>query len=312
MSEKSLILGTRGSALALRQARLVQQQLEDLGSEIELRIIKTTGDRILDVPLSGIGDKGLFTKELDLALLDGSIQLAVHSLKDLPTQLPDGLVIAAVTEREDPRDAFVAHPTFNGGLADVPEGAMIATGSLRRRAQLKAWRGDLNIQPLRGNVDTRLQKLDRGRWTGIVLAAAGLLRLGMEDRITEIIDPSLMLPAVGQGALAIVCEESDVSTRQLVRDRLHHADTFNAVIAERALLHRLQGGCSIPVGCYATVHHEHLVVDACVADLEGRRVVRGRREGGASDAEAMGRELGEELIAEGGGVILDEIRSASS
>lgn len=312
MNQSRLVLGTRGSSLALRQAHLVRDRLEELGFAVELRVIKTTGDRILDVPLSDVGDKGLFTKELDLALLDGAIQLAVHSLKDLPTRLPDGLVLAAVPEREDPRDAFVGHASFKNGLGDVPEGATLGTASLRRHAQLKAWRSDLHVEPIRGNVDTRLQKLDAGDWAGIVLAAAGLKRLGMHDRITQIIDTEIMLPAVGQGALGVVCAEEDVVTRALLRKAVHDAASFNAVIAERAFLHRLRGGCSIPVGAYGQAPSDTLMLEGCVADLEGRRMYRARREGASADAETVGTELADELLARGAGDILDEIRAGTS
>lgn len=312
MNQSRLVLGTRGSALALRQAHLVRDRLDELGFMVELRIIKTTGDRILDVPLSDVGDKGLFTKELDLALVDGSIQLAVHSLKDLPTRLSEGLVIAAVTEREDPRDAFVAHPSFHGRLADVPAGATLATSSLRRRAQLKAWRSDLNVEPIRGNVDTRVKKLDAGEWVGIVLAAAGLKRLGMEARISEVIDTDIMLPAVGQGALAIVCMEEDETTRALLRETLHAPETFNAVIAERAFLHRLEGGCSVPIAAYGRATPDGLTLEGCVADLQGRRVYRDHRKGPPENAETMGTELAEELLRRGADEILDEIRTRTS
>src|SRR5690606_8522371 len=198
MSGSALVLGTRGSALALRQAQLVRRRLEALGHRVELREISTTGDRILDVPLSQIGEKALFTKELDRALLDGYIHLAVHSLKDLPTTLPAGLCIAAVPEREDPRDVFVSRSEYRCSLRDLPEGAVLATSSLRRTAQLRAWRPDLQIVPVRGNVDTRLAKLDHSSWQGIILAGAGLRRLGLSHRIREVIDDEIMLPAVGQ------------------------------------------------------------------------------------------------------------------
>lgn len=308
MSERTLVLGTRGSALALRQARLVRDRLNDQGLSVDLQVIKTTGDRILDVPLSDVGDKALFTKELDVALLEGSIQLAVHSLKDLPTRLPPGLTLAAVTERVDPRDVFIGHAAYEGGLHDLPEGATVATASLRRRAQLKAWRGDLDIVPVRGNVDTRLEKLDASEWSGIVLAAAGLLRLGLDERITDYIDGEIMLSAVGQGALGIVCAEDDEATQTVLRGRLDHADTRNAVIAERAFLRRLEGGCSVPVGCYAHTHNRVLNVEGCVADLEGRRIYRSERRGEIDAADEMGTDLAEELLERGADAILNEIR----
>ncbi|RMH63746.1 MAG: hydroxymethylbilane synthase, partial [Bacteroidetes bacterium] len=204
MHRPTRIIGTRGSALALWQAHHVRDLLTAAGYPVEIRTITTKGDRILDVPLAEIGSKALFTKELDEALLRGEIHLAVHSLKDLPTALPEGLCLAAITERADPRDAFIAHPSVAGGLADLPEGATLATSSLRRRSQLKAWRPDLTIVPVRGNVDTRLARLDAGTWHGMILATAGVVRLERTDRIRERIDPALMLPAVGQGALGVV------------------------------------------------------------------------------------------------------------
>jgi hydroxymethylbilane synthase len=309
MNQSALVLGTRGSTLALRQANLVRERLEALGLSIRIRVIRTKGDRVLDVPLSEIEDKGLFTAELDLALLDGTIQLAVHSLKDLPTRLSEGIVLAAVPKREDPRDAFVAHAAFTGGLSDVPEGGTLATASLRRRSQLKAWRPDLRVVPVRGNVDTRVKKLDAGTWSGIVLAAAGLKRLGMERRITELLDPDVMLSAVGQGALAVVCAEEDTATRAFLRETIHDPPSFNAVIAERAFLHRLQGGCTVPVGARAIDDARGtLELDGCVADPDGTVVVRGRIDGRTEDGERLGIDLAEELLARGADEILDAIR----
>lgn len=312
MSAGSLTLGTRGSALAVTQARLIQTQLEEAGRSVELREISTTGDRILDVPLSDIGDKALFTKELDLALLDGSIHLAVHSLKDLPTEIPPGLRIAAVPERENPRDAFVAHPTYAGELSDLPRGARLATSSLRRRAQVLARRPDLEVVPVRGNVDTRLAKLDASDWHGLLLARAGLVRLGLTERIRQTIETDCMLPAVGQGALAVVCAEEDTATFALLRQTIHHQNTWAAVAAERAFLRRLEGGCSVPVGAFGRVDGGSLQLDGCVASLDGNRLLRGERSGSPADAERLGLELASELVEQGADDILAEIREAES
>lgn len=308
MPDQPVIIGTRGSALALWQARHVAERLAAAGRPAELFEIRTTGDRILDVPLANIGEKGLFTKELDDALLDGRIDLAVHSLKDLPTQLPEGIRLAAVTERADPSDAFVASPRFDGGLAELPHGAVLGTSSLRRQAQLKAWRADLKVVPLRGNVDTRLAKLDGGDLHGIVLAAAGLHRLGWASRIRERISYDLMLPAVGQGALGIVCAEGAEETCALVRAVLHDEATAVATAAERSLLRRLEGGCSVPVGAHARVAEGRVLLEGCVASTDGARLVRDRLERPAEEAEACGLELAERLLHAGAGAILSEIR----
>lgn len=313
MMQDELVLGTRGSALALTQAGLVKSRLEELGYGVRLEEISTSGDRILDVPLSQIGDKALFTKELDIALLDGAIHLAVHSLKDLPTQLPEGIRIGAVMEREDPHDAFVAHPDYRGGFDELPQGARIGTSSLRRRAQLLAWRPDLEVLPMRGNVDTRLKKLDAGNWHGLILASAGLKRLGLSGRIREVVDTDIMLPAVGQGALAVVCAEEDDVTYALLRDQVHDRSTWNAVAAERSLLRTLEGGCSVPVGAYGRAGTEgRLDLEACVVTLDGRRLLRDRRVGRAGDAEALGVALAEDLLKRGAGEILAEIRETQT
>lgn len=312
MARGVLVLGTRGSALALRQARLVKRSLEKVGYQVDLQEISTAGDRNLDVPISQIGDTGIFTKELDLALLDGRIQLAVHSLKDLPTRLPDGIRLAAVPEREDPRDAFVAHPRISSVLSGLPNGARLATSSLRRTAQLKAWRKDLEIVSVRGNVDSRLNKLDGGDWHGLILASAGLRRLGLESRIREKVDFDIMLPAVGQGALGVVCSAADEELYALLRELLHdHAIGF-CTSAERALLRRLEGGCSVPIGAYGRVSDGSLILEGCVTSLEGTLNYRDRVTGRAEDAERLGLELAERLLSAGAGAILKEIRGQSA
>lgn len=306
-------IGTRSSALALWQANHVADRLRAVGHAAEIVTFTTKGDRILDVPLAEIGDKGLFTHELDRALLDGAIHLAVHSLKDLPTTLPAGLTLAAVTERAEPWDAFIAHPDFAGSLADLPEGATLATSSLRRQAQLLAWRPDLRIVPVRGNVPTRLQKLDAsgapeaGGWHGVILATAGLVRLGLEDRIRERIDPAVMLPAVGQGALGVVCAEEDVDTASALA-ALGDADTTAAVTAERSLLRRLEGGCQVPVAAWARMDSGSLHLDGAVAALDGSELVRDAVSGSPEEAASLGVALAERLLEAGASSILDAIR----
>ncbi|HTQ54049.1 MAG TPA: hydroxymethylbilane synthase [Bryobacteraceae bacterium] len=293
-----LVIASRGSQLAMWQAQWVQKQLAALGEPSRIEIIKTTGDKIQDVPLAQVGAKGLFTKEIEEALLAGRADLAVHSLKDLPTELPAGLVLAATPEREDPRDAMVGRR-----LADLPAGAKLGTSSLRRAAQLRKFRPDLEIEPVRGNLDTRLRKLDAGQYDAIVLAAAGLRRLGWEDRIAEILPPDVVCPAVGQGSLAI---ETAAGHEQICA-QLEHAPTRAAVTAERALLAALGGGCQVPIGAYATVVGERLSLQAVVVSPDGGTLIRRQSEGLAMDAAAIGRSLGETLLAAGADEILESV-----
>ena len=297
-----LIIASRGSQLALWQAHWVKQQLAALGYPSRIDIVKTTGDKITDVPLAQVGAqvgaKGLFTKEIEEALLEGRADLAVHSLKDLPTELPAGLVLAATPAREDPRDALVGKR-----LADLPAGAKVGTSSLRRAAQLRKIRPDLRIEPVRGNLDTRLRKLDQGRYDAIMLAAAGLKRLGWEDRIAEILSPDIVCPAVGQGALAI----ETGTTGLLACQKLNHAATHSAITAERALLAALGGGCQVPIGAYATVTGDRLSLQAIVVSPNGVHLVRDRAEGPVADAQRIGRELGEALLAAGADRILESV-----
>ncbi|HLL82294.1 MAG TPA: hydroxymethylbilane synthase [Longimicrobium sp.] len=304
-----LRIASRGSQLALWQAHAVERALlaADPDAEVRIDVVKTTGDRILDVPLAKIGDKGLFTKELDEALLSGAADLAVHSLKDVPTRLPDGLVIAAITVREDPRDVLILAPGRTGSLAELPAGARVGTSSLRRRAQLQARRPDLEVLDLRGNLNTRLAKLDRGEYEGIILAAAGVLRLGWEDRIAEHLDPAGWLPAVGQGALAVVARADDAAMLERLRG-LDHAATVAATTAERAFLRALEGGCQVPIGALGELRGGRLTLDGLVASTSGETILRASAEGAPEDAAGLGRRLADELLRRGAGELLAEIR----
>ncbi len=294
-----LVIASRGSQLALWQARWVAGQLSAAGHPCRIEIVKTTGDKITDVPLAKVGTKGLFTKEIEEALLDGRAHLAVHSLKDLPTELPEGLVLAAVPEREDPRDAVVGKT-----LANLPLGAKVGTSSLRRAAQLRQLRPDLKVESVRGNLDTRLRKLDEGQYDAILLAAAGLKRLGWGDRIAEILPPELMCPAVGQGALAI---ETRAGFDKVAM--LDHADTHTAVMAERALLGALGGGCQVPIGAYATVSEGRVRLLAIVAAPDGTQVIRAEAEGPAAEAAAIGARVAADLLERGARQILQAVYS---
>lgn len=318
MPTETIRIGTRGSQLALWQAHWVRDRLAALFPALPctIEIIKTTGDRILDAPLSQIGDKGLFTREIERALLDGGIDLAVHSLKDLPTTLPDGLTLGAVTEREDVRDVFLPRPGSTvRTLGEQPAGAAIATGSLRRKAQLLHVRPDLAIIDIRGNLNTRYAKLESSSWGGMLLARAGVVRLGWADRIGETLDPLVILPAVGQGALGIEIRVDDDRTAGIVR-ALHHDATGHATAAERSLLHTLEGGCQVPIGTYARVvrdrnGEETLHLDAMVGSLDGSQVVRGSIHGAPAAAATLGRDLAGELLTKGARAILEAIRAGT-
>lgn len=315
MNERSTIhIGTRGSALALWQAQWVRDRLARLypSTRCDMKTIKTTGDKILDTPLAHIGDKGLFTKELENALLDGIIDLAVHSLKDVPTKLPEGLVIGAICEREDVRDVFIPHPARRiKALADVPRGGTVATGSLRRKAQLLRHRPDLRIVDIRGNLETRIRKLKESDWDGMLLAHAGVTRLGKRHLIGEVIPTDVILPAVGQGALAIEIRVND-DFLQTALAPLDHESTRMATLAERALLRRLEGGCQIPVGAHARIVKSELMLDAMVASLDGTRMVTGSISGPADDAEILGAQLARQLLRDGAEAILKELKAATS
>lgn len=293
-----LVIGSRGSKLALWQANYIHSRLAAIGVEAGIEVITTTGDRFQSGPLKEIGNKGLFTKEIEDALLDGRVDLAVHSLKDMPTELPAGLAIVSTPEREDPRDAMVGHK-----LADLPAGAKVGTGSLRRIAQIYAARPDLIVEPIRGNVDTRLRKLDEGQYQAIVLAAAGLKRLGWTERIAEFLPVDVMCPAVGQGSLALETRADGGPAEQACR-KLNHAPTNAAITAERAVLSVLGGGCQVPVGAHAVVSGDRLHLRAIVSAPDGKTLVRRETEGPAADAAGLGETLGRELLDAGAREIL--------
>lgn len=302
----NLIIGTRQSLLALWQsnhiASLLRKQYPDC--QVSLKKIVTKGDRILDVPLAQIGGKGLFTKEIETELLDGTVDLAVHSLKDMPTVLPEGLCLTAITTRANVGDAFVSNKYAS--FSELPQGAVLGTSSLRRKAQLLAVRPDLKIVDLRGNVDTRLRKLDEGQMDAIILAAAGLERLGHADRIREIIPTTVCLPAVGQGALAIECRSDNKEVREMLAF-LNDLPTKQATDAERAFLGLIEGGCQVPIGVHAEVENDNVKIEAVIASLDGSKVLRNNITGSAVNAADLGRKLGQQMLAEGGEQILADI-----
>ena len=306
MKKDTIVIGTRSSKLALWQADYVEAKLRERYPELHVvqKRMTTKGDRVLDAPLAKIGGKGLFTKELEQAMLAGEIDLAVHSLKDMPTELPAGLTLAAVTERFDPGDAVVS-PRYQT-LANLPQGAKVGTSSLRRRAQILAERPDLEIVSLRGNVNTRLKKLEEENFDAIILAVAGLKRLGFHDRITEVLPREICLPAVGQGALAIEVRADDTATLAIVAF-LNDEATCAAARAERAFLARIEGGCQVPVGVYAEAAGAALEIEAVIASIDGERIYRKKKAGSALDAEKIGCALAEELLAVGGEEILQEL-----
>jgi len=304
-----LRIGSRGSQLALWQANHISALLRARGHEVEIEIIHTTGDKITDVPLAQVGTKGglgkgIFTKEIEEALSAGRVDLAVHSLKDLPTELSPGFELAAVTEREDPRDAFCSR--LYSKIEDLPQNARVGTSSLRRQAQLKAIRPDLDIHPLRGNVDTRLRKLDQGEYDAIILASAGLKRLGKTESIKQIFSAEIMCPAAGQGALGIEIREGDSATLQYL-GFLNDDAARTATTCERALLNRLGGGCQVPIGALAELRNGNLHLDAVVADPNGSNLLRESRDGSLSDPERLGNDVGEALLRRGGDEILEAV-----
>jgi hydroxymethylbilane synthase len=299
-------LGTRGSKLARWQSDWVAARLRERGVAVEIVEIATAGDVQQVGPVASIGGQGVFTKEIQSALLAGTVDLAVHSLKDLPTLPTAGLTLAAIPEREDVADALVAREGVT--IDDLPSGAIVGTGSLRRRAQLLALRPDLQVREIRGNVDTRLRKLDEGQYDAIVLAAAGLNRLGLAGRITENLGPPRVLPAPGQGALAIECRSDDDDAVEVLAP-LDHASTRAAVVAERAVLATLHGGCSAPVAAWGRVVGDVLELDALVAALDGSRVLPAHAQGSVSDAEGLGRQVADLLLAQGAAELVAAARA---
>ena len=299
-------IATRKSPLAMWQAEHVAQALRAThpGLEVEILGMSTQGDKILDTPLAKIGGKGLFVKELEARMLEGDADIAVHSMKDVPVDLPEGLHLPIIMQREDPRDAFVSNRY--AALDELPEGAVVGTSSLRRQCQLADRRPDLQIKSLRGNVNTRLRKLDDGEYDAVILAAAGLIRLGFGERIRSAIDPADSLPAIGQGAVGIECRSDDERVNTLLAP-LHHADTANRVMAERAMNARLEGGCQVPIGGHAVLDGDQIWLRGLVGTVDGNEIVRGEIRGPREDAEQLGVTLAEELLEHGAGEILKEL-----
>ena len=301
-----LRIGTRGSQLALFQANWVRDQLIRAHPDLEVSLIKikTTGDKIQDAPLAKIGGKGLFVKEIEEALIQRRIDLAVHSIKDVPTQFPEGLHLSVITKREDPRDVFISREGKT--LRELPQGAKIGTSSLRRQAQLLHYRSDLELVPLRGNLDTRLKKLKTMNLDGIVLALAGVKRLGLEEKVTEIISSDISLPAIGQGALGIETRQDDREIEEQIRF-LNDRDSWIAVSAERSFLKKLEGGCQVPIAAFARTAGAILRIDGLVGTIDGKRILRERVEGRAEEAELLGTKLADILLSKGAKEILDEV-----
>ncbi len=305
--KKTIRIGTRGSQLALYRAKKVKATLENIFPElqVELVIIKTKGDKILDVALSKIGDKGLFTKEIENALIDGSADLAVHSLKDLPTKLPEGLKLGAVLERGEFRDALVSVKGLK--LADLGAGSVVATSSLRRQSALLKMNPEIELKDIRGNVNSRLQKMEEGYCDAMIMAAAGLERLGLDRYITEIIDPEVITPAVSQGAIAIETRIGDLDTDELMA-RLNHQQTWDAITAERAFLSYLEGGCQVPLGCYSKIDGNELTLSGFVASVDGKEYIHDTVSGDLKQGAKLGVELALKMIEKGAGPILKEIK----
>jgi len=305
--KKNLIrIATRKSPLALWQAEHVRSRLQQAhpGLEVELLTMSTQGDKILDTPLAKIGGKGLFVKELEQSMLDGRADIAVHSMKDVPVGLPPGLHLAVILKREEPRDAFVSNRYRS--FAELPQGAHVGTSSLRRQAQLKKQRPDLTILDLRGNVGTRLRKLDEGQFDAVILASAGLIRLGMADRITEMLDTGICLPAIGQGAVGVECRVDDAELNALLQ-ALNDDNTRVCVTAERALNQRLEGGCQVPIAGHAILDDQLLILRGLVGRLDGREIISGEISGALGDASAIGVALANDLLSRGAAEILKEV-----
>jgi hydroxymethylbilane synthase len=308
-SREKLVIGTRGSKLALWQSEYIKGLVEKItGLPVELKIIKTTGDKILDVPLAKVGGKGLFTKELEVELLAGTVDLCVHSMKDVPTELPEGLGIAAMPPRVDPRDALVSGQGY--ALDTLPQGARVGTSSLRRIAQVRALRPDVEVVDVRGNLDTRMRKAEQGDVDVVILASAGITRMGWADRITGYIPTEQMVSAVGQGAIGIEIRENDAFMAD-VMDKIGDGPTMLCVTAERVVMRKLEGGCQVPIGAYAQLEGDTLVMDAIVGSVSGDRILRARLEGPADEPIALGEKVVAALLDLGADAILAEIREAS-
>lgn len=308
-SREKLVIGTRGSKLALWQSEYIKGLVEEItGLPVELKIIKTTGDKILDVPLNKVGGKGLFTKELEVELMAGTVDLCVHSMKDVPTELPEGLYISATPERVDPRDALVSGAGYT--LDTLPQGAKVGTSSLRRIAQVRSLRPDVEIVDVRGNLDTRMRKAETGEVDVVILASAGITRMGWADRITSYIPTDQMVSAVGQGAIGIEIRENDEFMRD-VTDKINHADTFTCVTAERVVMKKLEGGCQVPIGAYATLDGDTMHMDAIVGEVDGTTILKATLEGPASDPVALGDRMVAALLDLGAHEILSAIREQS-
>ncbi|MBT1064060.1 hydroxymethylbilane synthase [Bowmanella sp. Y26] len=306
MTSRVIRIATRKSALAMWQAEFVQAALQQAhpGLQVELLPMTTQGDRILDTPLAKIGGKGLFIKELEVAMQEGRADIAVHSMKDVPVEFPEGFGLHAICERENPFDAFVSNNFTH--IDELPEGAVVGTSSLRRQCQLKARRPDIQIRDLRGNVNTRLAKLDAGEYDAIILACAGLIRLNMQDRIRHHIDAGQSLPAVGQGAVGIECRNDDMQLRDLLAP-LNHADTATRVLAERAMNATLQGGCQVPIGSFAELDGDQLWLRGLVGAVDGSTLIQGEIRGSREDADRLGKTLAEDLLARGAREILQAL-----
>ncbi|MEE6031588.1 hydroxymethylbilane synthase [Avibacterium paragallinarum] len=305
-TKKLLKIATRRSPLALWQANYIKDRLTQLYPQLTVELVPmvTKGDVILDTPLAKIGGKGLFVKELENALLNGEADIAVHSMKDVPMQFPEGLGLSVICKREDPRDAFVSNSYRT--LDELPKGAVVGTSSLRRQCQLKALRPDLNIQSLRGNVGTRLSKLDDGEYDAIILASAGLIRLGMADRIASFIDTETSLPAAGQGAVGIECRTDDVETQQLLAP-LADAETTACVLAERAMNNHLQGGCQVPIAGYAVIRDNQLYLKALVGKTDGSLIIRAENQSAVENSQELGMQVAESLLKQGADEILQAL-----
>ena len=310
MADPKLRIATRKSPLALWQANHVREALLARYPQLDIELVTMTtqGDKILDTPLAKVGGKGLFVKELETGILERRADLAVHSMKDVPVEFPEGLGLAAILTREDPRDAFVSNRFDH--LEDLPQGARVGSSSLRRQCQLRAMRPDLEIIDLRGNVNTRLQKLDDGNYDAIILACAGLKRMGMEDRIKEALAPNQMVPAIGQGAIGIECRVDDVRVQNLLQP-LHDNQTYLRIMAERTLNERLQGGCQVPIGGYAEVDHGMVVLSGLVGRPDGSQVVEGVISGRSEDWAELGQVLADDLLSRGAKQILADVYSAA-